>query len=191
MSSTPSNKNAATVREVETFEDVDDTSTRFDREVTHGSLSLRRTLRAPPARVFTVLSELEERSKWFRLPADPGTGHHELDFRVGGGELMYGTSTVSGTPEDILYRSHFLDIVPNERLVLAYDVSVDEQRRWVSLVTIELRPVLGGTSVTYTEQYAFVESPDLQVDIAHLEGSSRLMLNNWTIVAERPADPSV
>ncbi len=158
-----------------------------DRHAIHGSFTLPFELSAPPARVFSAFAELPLRKRWFRLPGKAETVDHELDFRVGGGEIAGSTFAAAGVSERLEYRSQFLDIVPGERIVLAYEFALDGRRRWVSLVTIELSPAAGGTALTWTEQYAFLAvTGDGGQDIAHLQGGLRLHLNGLASVVEGP-----
>ena len=52
------------------------------------------------------------------------------------------------------YHSHFLDIVPERRIVCAYTFEHDGERRLASLVTVELSASGTGTAVRHAEQYA-------------------------------------
>lgn len=153
----------------------------------HGTYTLSRVLAAPPGRVFAAFSDLTLRQRWFRIPSEPGTAHHDLDFRVGGREIARGTFAPSGIPEQIEYHSEFLDIVPDERIVFTYTIVLDGRRRSVSLTTVELAAEGAGTRVTRTEQYVFlVLTGDGQVDAAHLEGSMRLQFNGLESAVLRP-----
>jgi uncharacterized protein YndB with AHSA1/START domain len=114
------------------------------RGVIHGSFTVVRRLAAPPGRVFAAFSDFSLRKRWFRIPTEPGTGHHELDFRVGGREIARGTFAPSGVPERIEYRSQFLDIVLDQRIVFMYELLLDGRLRSVSLVTVELAPGADG-----------------------------------------------
>src|SRR5215472_403038 len=119
----------------------------------HGSFSLVRHIVAPPGYVFMAFSDLTLRRRWFRIPSQPGTVHHDLDLRIGGGEIASGTFAVADVPELIEYRSTFLDIQPDERIVYVYELLLDGRRRSISLVTVELAPDAGAeTELTYTEQ---------------------------------------
>jgi uncharacterized protein YndB with AHSA1/START domain len=147
----------------------------------HGSVTVERLLPAPPARVFAAFAEPALRRLWFRVPAEPGTGHHELDFRVGGTERAGGTFAPMGEPEVIEYRSRFVEIEPDERIVFMYEVGLDGARRTVSLVTVELAPDATGTRLTYTEQFAVLRyTGDGADDVAHVRGSVPLLLNGLT-----------
>ncbi|MCM3924025.1 SRPBCC domain-containing protein [Frankia sp. AiPs1] len=157
----------------------------------HGSFTLSRVLAAPPGHVFTAFSDIAVRRRWFRVPGEPGTGWHELDFRVGGHELAGGTFAAAGVPERIEYRAQFLDIVPDDRIVFAYTGILDGQPRWASLTTIELAADTGGTRLTRTEQYVFLAlTGDGRDDVAHLEGTTRLQFNALeSVVVGRRREP--
>ena len=109
----------------------------------------------------------------------PGRTRYELDFRVGGAEISSGVFAPTGEHEERLeYRAVFHDIVPDERVVFSYHLTVDDVRRWASLVTIELAPRDGGTSLRHTEHYVFLAyTADGAHDTAHLKGGTRLQLN--------------
>jgi hypothetical protein len=115
------------------------------------------------------------------MPGDPARGHYELDFRVGGHEAASGVFAPTGEAEEKLeYRSAFWDLAPGTRIVFGYAVTVDDVRRWASLVTVELSapPAGDGTRLRHTEQYAYLAyAGDGAQDIAHLKGSMHLQLN--------------
>jgi uncharacterized protein YndB with AHSA1/START domain len=158
------------------------------RGVIHGSFTVVRRLAAPAGGVFAAFSDFSLRKRWFRIPAEPGTGHHELDFRVGGREIARGTFAPGGVPERIEYRSQFLDIVLDERIVFIYELLLDGRLRSVSLVTVELAPGADGTRLTYTEQYVLVAfTADGRDDIAEREGGTRLQLNALGFAVDHPA----
>jgi uncharacterized protein YndB with AHSA1/START domain len=66
---------------------------------------------------------------------------------------------------------------------LCYEVIVDDRRRWVSLVTVELARRDGGTRLTHTEQYALLAyAGDGAHDVGHLRGGTRLQFNGLAAV---------
>ena len=58
------------------------------------------------------------------------------------------------------FEARYWDIVPNERIVYAYDMHLDDTRISVSLATIQLQPTTGGTRLVLTEQGAFLDGHD-------------------------------
>jgi hypothetical protein len=65
--------------------------------------------------------------------------------------------------------------VLDARIVYAYDMKLDDRRISASLTTIELKPVGGGTAMTFTEQGAFLDGHD---DPARREQGTRWLLDN-------------
>ncbi|MHC5908231.1 SRPBCC domain-containing protein [Streptomyces sp. S6] len=161
-----------------------------DAPVRHGSFELRVDIPAPPEQVYAAFAEPELRTRWFKVPGPSRTAEHELDFRVGGGErarnrVVFEDIDDERDEERIEYRSRFLDLEPAERLVYVYEAHVNEVRRWVSLVTVRLTPQNGGTRLDWIEQYTYLvlSTPDGHQDVAHLRGSTRLLLNGLSHAA--------
>jgi uncharacterized protein YndB with AHSA1/START domain len=126
-----------------------------ERSVTHATFAIERTYDASPARVFAAWADPEAKARWFGNP-ESGVDEYELDFQIGGRELNRGT--VEG--QTYTYEARYRDIVPDERIVYAYDMYLDETRISVSLGTVELKPDGDGTRLTYTEQGAFLDGLD-------------------------------
>lgn len=153
--------------------------------ILHGAFTLTRRVTAPADRVFAAYADLSVRQRWFRIPGKPGTVHHELDFRVGGGEIVRGVVTPVDVSEHVEYRSRFLDIVTNERIVYTFELLLDGCRRSVSLVTVELEADGKGMLITFAEQFAFlVYSADGHDDMAERKGGTQFQLNALTAVVE-------
>ncbi|MFI9245136.1 SRPBCC domain-containing protein [Streptomyces sp. NPDC053086] len=149
----------------------------------HGSFSLDRDFTVTRAEVFRGFADPSLRSRWFRLPGGSATAEHELDFRTGGGETARNVFVSGDTEERLAYRSRFLDIVPDTRIVYVYEAEVDGSRRWISLVTVELSDEATGSRLTWTEQYTWlVPTGDGTDDVAHLLGGTRLLLNGLSTV---------
>jgi uncharacterized protein YndB with AHSA1/START domain len=142
--------------------------------VPHESVTVTRTLAAPPDRVYAAFADPDLRRRWFQL----GSVSHELDFRIGGGERA---ADHIGS-EHVEYASSFLDLVSDERIVFCYVLLLDGVRRIVSLVTIELTPDGAGTHIDYTEQYVILRP--VWGDAGHLEGGIRLLLNGLMAVLD-------
>ncbi|HEY2288960.1 MAG TPA: SRPBCC domain-containing protein [Streptosporangiaceae bacterium] len=88
-----------------------------------------------------------------RAAAPHGTDY-ELDFRVGGHERFGGL-----TPAGDSYRGDavYYDIVPGRRIVYCYEMYEAGARMPVSLVTVEIGPDGDGSTITCTEQGAFLD----------------------------------
>jgi uncharacterized protein YndB with AHSA1/START domain len=57
-------------------------------------------------------------------------------------------------------RTTYLDIVPEERVVLAYTMNMGERRFSASMATFELRETATGTLLVFTEQGAYFPYSD-------------------------------
>lgn len=146
------------------------------RKAVHGTAAISRDLAHPPAKVFAAFADRERRDEWFRMPGQTG---RELDFRAGGSESAGAVTEISGEVERLEWRSHIFDVVDERRIVFAYELVVDEVRRCVSLVTVELTPEGGGTRIDYTEQFTILVFTDTDgsQDAAHARGSLQFLMN--------------
>jgi uncharacterized protein YndB with AHSA1/START domain len=124
-----------------------------ERFVKHATFAIERTYDASPARVFAAWAQPESKARWFL----EGDAEFELDFRVGGREFGRG-----GLPDGSVYtfEGRYQDIVPDERIVYAYDMHLDDRRISVSLATVELKPDGERTRLIFTEQGAFLDGLD-------------------------------
>lgn len=127
------------------------------RKVTHATFCLERAYPASPARVFRAFADPKAKHQWFVGPDEWETPTWEMDFRVGGRE-----SNVGGPKGGPVHRfdAIYQDIVPNERIIYAYDMHQGDTRISVSLTTIEIRPDGTGSRLTFTEQGAFLDGFD-------------------------------
>jgi uncharacterized protein YndB with AHSA1/START domain len=120
--------------------------------VVHDSFTIERSFGCTPEQTFTGFSDPALKRRWF----GQGTGG-ELDFRVGGSEVLSG-SLPDGHTYSFTARYH--DIVPAERIVYAYEMALDGRLVSVSLATFEFHPDGGGTRLVMTEQGAFFDELD-------------------------------
>jgi|SRR5271156_4121583 len=132
------------------------------RAVTHSTFVIERSYPVTPERVFAALADPVKKRRWFAEGERGGVEEFEMDFRVGGNER-----TVRRMGKDTPFpgvaltnHSNYQDIVPNRRVVLAYTMSLGEQRISASLATFELVPTERGTDLIFTEQGAYFEGAD-------------------------------
>jgi uncharacterized protein YndB with AHSA1/START domain len=127
------------------------------RSAQHATFVIERSYDASPAQVFAAFATPGAKTRWFATPEDWKAGRYELDFRVGGLER-----SVGGAPGGPVYtfEARYQDIVPNQRIVCAYDMLQDDKRISVSLVTIELTSAGAATLLTFTEQAVFLDGLD-------------------------------
>ena len=133
------------------------------KTATHGSFTIERVFRSNPAKVFDAFADPQKKRSWFA----EGPGFHldsfVMDFRVGGEEksrfrFVADKPIAEGTPcaNDTVY----MDIVQNQRIVIAYSMSFGGAPFSVSLATMEFLPEGTGTRLVFTEQAAFFEGAD-------------------------------
>jgi uncharacterized protein YndB with AHSA1/START domain len=123
----------------------------MDRSVTHATFTLERVYPVPVAQVFAAWADPAAKARWFA--PGPAAGH-ELDFRVGGREI------VRGGPEGgpvMTFESFYRDIVPGERIVYSSTLSAGEDLATVSVTTVELSHAGEGTQLVLTEQATFLD----------------------------------
>jgi uncharacterized protein YndB with AHSA1/START domain len=125
-----------------------------DRSVAHATFAIERVYDASPARVFEAWADPEAKKRWFG--PEETNGSHELDFRIGGQER----SEIEHAGSRYTFDARYQDIVPDERIVYAYDMHRDDTRISVSLATVELVSAGAGTRLRFTEQAAFLDGQD-------------------------------
>jgi uncharacterized protein YndB with AHSA1/START domain len=138
--------------------------------VVHDRFVIERTYPASPERVFAAWATQAAKSQWFGPEDDGSTDEHTLDFRVGGREHLAG-KIPDGPSYD--YDATYQDIVENERAVWSYDMQLDGRRISVSVATVEVTGVPGGTRLVLTEQGAFLDG--LDTNAQREEGTAELL----------------
>jgi len=124
------------------------------RSALHDTFRIERHFDAEPARVFRAFADPAAKAKWFGSPE--ATRRESFDFREGGRETM--ESVFESTKYGFI--ATYTDIVPDERIVYTYEMTLNGQRISVSVATIELRAGAGGTDFTLTEQGVYLDGLD-------------------------------
>jgi uncharacterized protein YndB with AHSA1/START domain len=127
------------------------------RKVTHHTFTIERIFPVPPAKVFQAFADPKLKYRWFVGGEGFTNDSYELDFKVGGWERTRGNA-----PDKSPYTNDtvFHDIIPNERIVFAYQMTYNGAPISVSLTTVEMRPEGTGTKMVFTEQDAFLDGHD-------------------------------
>ncbi len=130
--------------------------------IAHESFSLERLIAASPARVFKTWADPALKRAWFVDSDGPDWQERDyaLDFRVGGmetGRFVLASGPGAGEHRNV---THYLDIVPDERIVYAYTMAHDGRIHSASLATVALGAENGGTRLTYTEQGSYFGGSD-------------------------------
>jgi uncharacterized protein YndB with AHSA1/START domain len=115
------------------------------------SLTFKRRLNAPPAKVWAAWTDPEKIAHWFG-PAQTkdGSVRAELDVRVGS-RFRASFNTEDGEYHQVggVYR----EVVPNQRLVFSWAWHSTPERE--SLVTVTLKPDGAGTLLTLQHEQFF------------------------------------
>jgi uncharacterized protein YndB with AHSA1/START domain len=150
------------------------------RSVIHDTFTIERTYPAAPSRVFAAFASAEAKNIWGDTgdlePADGQAGIAEFDFRAGGRE-RFGFKMAGTTYR---YDARYYDIVPDQRIIYAYEMYAGDARISVSVATIEFAKSGDGTTLTVTEQGAYLDGIDgPQAPSERREGVAE-MLDNLT-----------
>jgi len=158
-----------------------------EQSTEHGTFTLERTVAFPPARVFAAFADPEAKGRWFAAPPDKAQVIvREQDFRVGGRERACSKWT-DGKISTFL--AQYYDIVPNERIVYAYEMQIDDKRISVSLATVQITPAGHGAKLVVTEQGVFLDG---RWGNADREGGTRWLMDNLVrSLGEAPAPPTM
>jgi uncharacterized protein YndB with AHSA1/START domain len=118
---------------------------------TKPSLTIKRHLKAPPAKFYAAWTDPEKVKGWMG-PGDVVARHVECDLRVGG---SYRWLMIASSGEEHDVRGVYRELVPNEKLVFTWGWKSAPERE--SLVTVLLKPDGDGTLLTLTHEQFFDE----------------------------------
>jgi uncharacterized protein YndB with AHSA1/START domain len=147
-----------------------------DRSVTCSTFTIERTLAASPDRVFEAFADVNLKTRMLASSVGEevgeALGHDEFDFRIGGRERF---EFVEEDGRTMKYDALYYDIVPDQRIVYAYEMYAGESRISVSVASIELLENASSTTVIWTEQGAFLDGLDTS---DQREGGTSWMIDN-------------
>ena len=128
------------------------------RSTVHDSFSIDRHYDATPARVFKAFADPAAKAMWFGGPPTTKSEDVSFDFREGGRETVV---TVLDDGNRIGYYATYCDIVPDERIVYTYEMTMGGQRISVSVASVEIRQGAGGgADLRITEHGIYLDGLD-------------------------------
>lgn len=122
-----------------------------------GSITVERSYPVPPARVFRAFTDPVKKRRWFAEGEGFTIASYTLDFRLEGFErcrFRYGDGP------DMTMDAVYLDIVPDERIVVGYSMTIGGAPLSSSLGAMEFVPTGTGTLLRMTEHAAFLDGND-------------------------------
>jgi uncharacterized protein YndB with AHSA1/START domain len=125
--------------------------------VTHATFTIERTYPVTPDQVFAAFADPAKKRRWFFPEQGAQVEEHEMNFHVGGAERKtFRVEQGMSCRNETFYQ----DIVPDQRIVFAYTMSVEGRPISSSQSTVELLPDGKNTRLLFTEQAAFFEGAD-------------------------------
>ncbi len=121
--------------------------------IEHKTFVVERELAASPKHAFRFFSEQALKERWTSCHPDWTVLEEAFDFRVGGIEAKR-WRTDKGHEQTFLAR--YLDIVPAQRIIYAFDMSFAGERLSASLATVEFFAEAARTRMVFTEQIAWL-----------------------------------
>lgn len=137
----------------------------------HATFCVERVYDAAPTRVFHAFTDPEARMRWF-FQVHEWTLHEHSGGELGIGLKESSRFSPPGADVVITNDSIYLDVVPNERVIFAYAMTLGGAPLSSSLSTVEFRPEGKGARILFTEQGVYLDG---NVD-GRIEGTEGLMV---------------
>lgn len=129
-----------------------------DTNITYGSFTVERVYNAPTSKVFSAYTEADARYRWL-IRSDGWTVH---DYRPAqkaqAGATEFSKFSPPGASVVLTNETTFLDVQENNRVIVAYAMTVDGAPLSSSLLTTEFHVESDGqTRLILTEQGAYLD----------------------------------
>lgn len=131
------------------------------RSIHHATFVIERSYAASPARVFEAFADPAIKRRWFIDAEGWTTEAFSADFVEGGTER---SRSRFGDGPLVSNETIYHEILPGQRIVLSYTMTIGGKRVSVSSVSIEFTADASGTRLAYTEHGAFLDGADKPVD---------------------------
>ncbi len=117
--------------------------------VSHDTITIKRTLKAPIENVFAAWANPEARALWGRPSDDEGFKHLETDFRVGGTDIG-----LCGPKDDLRYRveTKYHDIRSPHTILSTETISTEGSLLSISLISVHFAETGNQVDLTLTIQ---------------------------------------
>ena len=127
----------------------------------HSTFLIERSYPVPTDRLFRAFADPELKRRWFAV-GEHHLEHFEMEFGVGGVErLRYRLGDQTPFPGLVLEsEGRILDLVPEERLVMAATMGFGDMTISASLLTFEFAAADAGSTLLCTHQGVFFEGAD-------------------------------
>jgi uncharacterized protein YndB with AHSA1/START domain len=152
------------------------------RSIHHATFVIERSYTASPARVFAAFADPTIKRRWFIDAEGWTTEEFTSNFVEGGNER---SRSRFGDGPLVSNETIYHEIVPGQRIVLSYTMTIGGKRVSVSSVSIEFNAEASGTRLVYTEHGAFLDGADKPAD---REGGWRELLDALAAQFDRRAE---
>jgi uncharacterized protein YndB with AHSA1/START domain len=122
-----------------------------------GAFAIERVFKATPAQVYKAFTDESAKSRWFSGGDDYTMVERRMDVRPGGREIAVGRWKSGATTR---FDAIYFDVVPDRRLVYAYEMHIDARKISVSLACVEIEPHPAGVTLKVAEQAVFLDGYD-------------------------------
>jgi uncharacterized protein YndB with AHSA1/START domain len=152
------------------------------RMTTARTFTVERAFDHPLSLVYGAFTDLEAKKIWYGGQGDWEVTKHTLDFRVGGWELWRGRPHANApwmTNEALIY-----DILPEERLITGYTMTMDGKLFTVSQQVLEFSATPVGAHIKLTEQILYIDAVDHHENRVEGTQGMLLKLDNYLVAQQ-------